>query len=595
MDIPYFFSDQIKKLPDAPGVYRFYNRNRKLIYVGKAKNLKKRVTSYFNRNRAENRKTLRMVAETKTIEFTILNSEFDALHLENNLIKKNQPRYNIQLKDDKSFPFVCITHERFPRIYSTRRLNPDIGRYYGPYTNVKAMNNVLYLIRNLYTLRTCKYNLSEKNVEAGKFNVCLEYHIQNCQGPCEGLQTEGDYNKDIEMAINILKGKLGIVKDYFKEQMKMHVELLEFELADKFKSKLQLLEKFQSKSLIVNPRINDLDVFTIVSVNNLSFVNYFHVKKGAISIAQTIEVKKRLEQQDDDILPNVILELRERFVSRAKEIITNIPLTIPWEQVKHQVPQRGDKKKLIELSLKNSKFYQREKITRQGPAVAPGLLRLQKDLKLRDLPHHIECFDNSNMGGSQPVASMVYFKDGKPLKRQYRHYNIKSVKGPDDFASMHEIVHRRYSLLLKSEEKLPDLIIVDGGKGQLSAAMKALKELGIYGQIPIIGIAKRLEEIYYPEDPYPLHIEKKSESLKLIQRIRNEAHRFAVTFHRQKRSKGSLNSQLSGIKGLGEQSIKALLQEFKSLEKIRSASAEEVSRVIGSHRSKLLSDHFSSQ
>ena len=432
-------------------------------------------------------------------------------------------------------------------------------------------------------------------MEAGKFKICLEYHIKNCQGPCEGLQSEDDYNNDIEMATNILKGNLGVVKDYFKFRMKSHVELLEFELAEKFKNKLLLLEKFQARSIIVNPRINDLDVFTIVSDINQSFVNYFHIKKGTINIAQTIEVKKRLEQLDQDILPNVILELRDKFNTAAKEIITNIPLSIPWEQVKHHVPQRGDKRKLIDLSLKNSRFYKKEKITKQAPVINHSLLRLQQDLKLRDIPHHIECFDNSNIQGSYPVASMVYFQDGKPLKKEYRHYNIKTVQGPDDFASMHEIIGRRYSRVVSSGKQLPDLIIVDGGKGQLSAAMKALKDLGIYGQVPIIGIAKRLEEIYYPEDPYPLHIEKKSESLKLIQRIRNEAHRFAISFHRQKRSKDSLNSQLSTIKGLGDQSVKALLQEFKSIENMKSASVEEIRKVIGPHRAKILSEYFATQ
>jgi len=589
MDSTSFSKKQTYKIPDSPGVYKFFNKDNELIYVGKAKSLKKRVQSYFNKSSAPNRKTLRMVYETESIEITIVNSEFDALHLENSLIKKNQPRYNIRLKDDKSFPYVCVTSERFPRIISTRRLIPEYGTYFGPYTNVKALNNILNLIKSLYTIRTCKYDLSEKNIEAKKFKVCLEYHIKNCKGPCEGLQNENDYNTDIDHSIHILKGNLGMVRDYFKKRMAYYSNNMEYELANKFKHKYDLLEKFQSKSVIVNQKISDIDVFTIVSDVRKAYINYLKIKNGVMVSTKTLEASKKLDETDQDILSLLVVDLREKFSSEAQEIITNIQLPSAFDDLNHHVPKIGDKKKLVNLSLKNVLFHKREKeLKKSDPHENRVLSTLQNDLRLKTLPLHIECFDNSNIQGSYPVASMVCFKKGKPSKKDYRHYNIKTVVGADDFASMKEITYRRYKRLNEEKQELPDLIIVDGGKGQVSAACDALRDLKLYGKIPVLGVAKRLEELYFPEDPYPLHIQKNSESLKLIQRIRDEAHRFAITFHRQKRSKASLGSKLEQLLGIGEKSMDKLLKKFKSINRIKNAPTQELIALIGEKRAKLL-------
>ena len=553
MKVTQYTPATIQHLPTQPGVYRFYNTAQKLIYIGKAKNIKKRVSSYFNRNQNNSLKTQKMVAEIKTIEFTIVNAEYEALLLENNLIKKNQPRYNILLRDDKTYPYLCVTNERFPRIITTRRVIQKLGRYYGPFTNVKAMRQVLALIKSLYTLRTCTYNLSEKNIRQGKFKVCLAYHIGNCKGPCEGLQDEEDYQKDTLQAEHILKGNLHKVKLFFKEKMQQASVSLAFEKAQAYKEKLEALEKYQAKSLIVNPKITDLDVFGIVSDEQAAFVSYLKIKNGTITFTQTVEIKKKLNEKDHEILPLVIFNFRERYRSDAPEVLTNTPIELALDAVKVIVPKIGDKKKLIELTVRNALFFKKERFQSQASykdRTNKPLLLLQQELQLNNLPLRIECFDNSNIQGSNPVASMVCFKNGKPAKREYRHFTIKTVTGPDDFASMREVVLRRYKRLVEGAQELPDLIVIDGGKGQLSAAVQSLKKIGIYGKVVVIGIAKKLEEIYYPEDPYPMHISKKSPSLKLLQRIRDEAHRFAITFHRNKRSKASLQSQLEEITGI---------------------------------------------
>ena len=593
MEVPYYTPDQVNLLPDQPGVYKFYNNERTLIYVGKAKNLKNRVSSYFNKSKGADRKTRKMASEVRSIEFTIVNSEFDALLLENSLIKKNQPRYNILLKDDKSYPYILLTNERFPRIIPTRRLIHGQGRYFGPFASVKGMNNILELIRNLYQIRTCRYDLSEKNIQEGKFKVCLEYHIGNCRGPCEGLQSEENYNAEIEQATNILKGNLGVPRTYFREKMQEAAESLEFERAQEYKTKIELLAKYQAKSLVVNDHIGDTDVFTIVSDDQMAFVNYLKANKGAIVLTKTIEVKKKLDESDEDILALIMVELRERYRSTATEVLTNIDMPVVIEGVAFTIPKIGDKRKLVDMSIKNALYYKRERFNRvqdNKERIHRVVLKLQEDLRLKVPPVHLECFDNSNMQGTHPVASMVCFKNGRPSKKDYRKFNIKTVVGPDDFASMYEIVFRRYQRLLDEEADLPNLIVIDGGKGQLSAACQALKDLGIYGDIPIIGIAKRLEEIYRPEDPYPLHIDKKSESLKLIQRARDEAHRFAITFHRQKRSNAAFRSELEDIKGIGKKTAMSLLKNFKSVKRIKEAEEDELALLVGPVKAKALKE-----
>ncbi len=595
MEITRISPSDLSKLPDNPGVYRFFDSEEEMIYVGKAKSLRKRVSSYFSKTSGINRKTRKLASEIKAIEITLVNSEFDALLLENNLIKQNQPRYNILLKDDKTFPYICISNERFPRIYSTRKFIPSNGTYFGPYANVKVMNNVLRLVNNLFMLRTCRYDLSGENIAKGKFKVCLEYHIGNCKGPCEGLQTEEDYLKDIEQARNILKGSLTIPKQYFKERMQEAAEKLEFEQAQKFKEKLDMVDRFQSKSVVVSPKLADLDVFTITSDEKYAFVNYLRIKNGTINLSQTSEIKKKLNETDEDILLLLIVELRDQYQSSAKEILINKEIEVEAENMKLIQPQIGDKKKLIDLSLKNAMFAKKEKYESLENVKDKGnrvLQQLQKDLQLKELPTHIECFDNSNIQGTNPVASMVCFKMGRPSKKDYRHYKIKTVVGPDDFGSMTEVVGRRYKRLLEDDSPLPKLIVIDGGKGQLNAASIALKELNLYGEIPIIGIAKRLEELYFPEDQFPLHIDKKSESLRLIQRLRDEAHRFAITFHRDLRSKNSFQFELENVKGLGRVTVDRLLKEFRTMTKIEEASEEELTQIVGESRARLVKNYF---
>jgi excinuclease ABC subunit C len=592
MQFQRYGKDDYLKLPDKPGVYKFLNSEGTIIYVGKAKSLRKRVSSYFTKQSLENRKTYKLVSGVKSIEFVIVSSEFDALLLENNLIKEHQPKYNILLKDDKSFPSICITNERFPRIYSTRRIDHTKGEYFGPYTSVKAMNGVLDLIRKLHKIRTCKYTLSESNIKKKKFKVCLEYHIGNCLGPCEGLQSEEEYLKDIEEARKILKGKITIVSRSYKEKMRVAADELKFELAHSFKEKLELLEKFQSKSLIVNPKVTDTDVFSMIASDNAQslYINYMRIENGAIRNSETVEVKKKIDEDDLDVFRFSIFDLRKKYNSSNPIILTNVRVD-GWENVTIQVPKIGDKKQLVDLSIKNALYFKKERLSQKENQPKDAILTsLQEDLKLAELPTHIECFDNSNTQGSSPVASMVCFINGKPSKSNYRKFNIKTVTGPDDFASMREIVSRRYSHLKNEGLPLPKLIVVDGGKGQLSAACDALKEVGLYGQVPIIGIAKRLEEIYFPEDSVPVHISKMSPSLKLLQHIRDEAHRFAITFHRSKRSKKSYSSAIDNIKGIGSKAKDTLLREFKSIKRIKEASEQELIALLGPSRAKIIKE-----
>lgn len=593
MEKSLFSPDDVKKLPNKPGIYKFYSEELKILYVGKAKDLRKRVSSYFHGNVFKGKKTQRLINETRQIEITIVNSEFDAFLLENTLIKEHQPKYNILLKDDKTFPFILVTRERFPRVVSTRNMDFTKGHYFGPFASVRAMNNVLDLIRNLYYVRTCKYLLTENNISKGKYKVCLEYHIGKCKAPCIGLQSEDEYNHEMRFVLDILKGNLKPVRDYFKDQMKTFSESLEFEKAEEAKQRLLLLDKFQSRSLVVNPNITNVDIFSIVSDEERAYINYLKIYNGAINQTMNLEVKKRLEETDAEILELWIIELRKKFQSTSKDIYSNISVPA-YPGVKVLVPKKGDKRKLVELSLKNALYYKKER-NNSVPTVTRNdkiLLQLQEDLQLKTVPRHIECFDNSNIQGHDPVASMVCFKNGRPAKKEYRKFNIRSVTGPDDFASMHEIVFRRYKRILEEKSHKPDLIVIDGGKGQLNAAIKALSELNLYGSIPVIGIAKRLEEIYYPYDDVPLFIEKKSTSLKLLQQIRNEAHRFAITFHRDKRSKTSLKSQLDHITGIGPKTRTAVLSHFKSIGNLRNASHDEVASVVGPGKATILMDHL---
>jgi excinuclease ABC subunit C len=578
----------IQRLPDLPGVYRFYNVGNELIYVGKAKNIKKRVGSYFSKSVGLNRKTLRLVSEIENIEFTVADSEFDALLLENNFIKQNQPKYNILLKDDKTFPYICILKERYPRIIYTRKYDPSQGEYFGPYSSVVAMKNVLDLVRKLYSIRTCSLMLSTDNIEQGKFKSCLEYHIGNCKAPCIGLQSEEIYQEEIEQARNILKGNLSIVYQYFKKHMQAAASEMQFEKAQRYKEKLDTLERFQSKSLVVNRDLTDIDVLTISSIPEYAYINYLRIKEGAIVYSKTVEVKKKLEETDEDLLSFAAQEMR---VGDNTTILSNEPITVLEDGVENIIPKIGDKKKLISLSIKNALELKKEReILREGKKSKQleVLSILQKDLQLTSLPLVIECFDNSNFQGTTPVASMVRFQNGKADRKNYRHFNIKTVIGSNDFASMKEIVGRRYKRILEEAGPLPDLIMVDGGKGQLSSACEALKELELYGKIPIVGIAKRLEEIYYPEDPIPLHINKKSPGLLLLQQVRDEAHRFAITFHRQKRSKATIRTEIEDLKGIGKNTADKLLKHFKSVKKIKDASFEELETVVGKKKAELL-------
>ena len=591
--------EYIKNLPELPGVYRFFDESGELIYVGKAKNLKNRVSSYFNKSAQHSRKTEKLVSQIRNIEFTIVNTEFDALLLENNLIKKHLPKYNILLRDDKTYPFICITDENFPRVFSVRQRERFKGTFFGPYASVKTMYTLLELFQKLFNIRTCTLNLSPENIEARKFKVCLEFHLGNCKGPCEALQTREAYQKDIEQIRHILKGHLAPARQYLTARMNEAAASLAFEQAQQFKDKLTLLENYQGKSLIVSDKISDVDVFTAVSDERAVYLNFLHIINGMVIHSQNVEVKRQLEETDAEILTMMTVSLREEYGTQAKEIVSNLELESDFQGVAVSVPQIGDKRKLVELSLKNALYFKKERTEaeltqkqKQEQRQNRVLETLQKDLRLTTLPRHIECFDNSNIQGTNPVASMVFFKNGFPSKKDYRHFNIKTVVGPNDFASMNEIVTRRYTRLLNENSPLPDLIIVDGGKGQLAAACEALESLHLYGKIPIVGIAKRLEEIYFPGDTLPLYISKKSESLKLIQRIRDEAHRFAITFHRDQRSKNSLQSELDDINGIGEKTAEKLLKTYKSVKKIKLAPENELIELLGKDKARIILEHF---
>ena len=586
---------QLKTLPNSPGVYQYYDKEDKILYVGKAKNLKKRVASYFTKNH-ENAKTRILVKKIVNIQHIVVNTETDALLLENNLIKKYQPRYNIMLKDDKTYPWICIKKERFPRVFMTRRVIKDGSEYFGPYTNIRTVKVLLDLIKELYPLRTCKYDLSKEKIEAKKYKVCLEYHLGNCKGPCEDLQTEKDYNEAIKAIRNIVKGNFKESLEKFQELMISFAEQMEFEEAQKVKEKLELLSNYQAKSTIVNPSINNVDVFSIISDESYGYINFFKIANGSIIQSHTTEVKKKLDETDKEILEHAIIEIRQRFNSISKEVYVPFQIDL-GKEVKITVPKLGDKKRIVELSERNAKYYRQEqfkqiKIADPDRHVKRIMTQMQKDLRLSQEPRHIECFDNSNIQGTNPVAACVVFKNGKPSKKEYRHYNIKTVVGPDDFASMEEVVFRRYKRLLAEEEPLPQLIVIDGGKGQLSSALKSLDLLGLRGKIAIIGIAKRLEEIYYPGDPIPMYLDKKSESLKIIQYLRNEAHRFGITLHRNKRSKSAIQSELEQIPDIGKQTITSLLRKFKSAKRVKNATFEELKEVVGDSRAKKVYNYF---
>lgn len=586
----------VRSLPEQPGVYRYYDSSGKILYVGKAKNLKKRVSSYFNKEQTSGKLKV-LVRRIADIKFIVTESELDALLLENNLIKKLQPRYNVLLKDDKNFPWLCIKNEPFPRVFPTRHVLNDGSEYFGPYASVRMMKTLLDIIRQLYPLRTCKLNLSDRNIQKKKYKVCLEYHLGNCKGPCIGMQSEADYQQTINHIRAIIKGNLSEVIDELKKLMHRYAANLEFEQAQLVKEKIELLENYKSKSTIVNPRISNVDVISILNEDQWAYVNYLKVMNGAIVQAHTVEVRKKLDESPVDILAFSIADFRQRFGSQSHEIIVPFDPEIDWPEVKFVVPKRGDKKELLALSQRNTRYFKMERL-KQQELIDPErhshriLEKMKTDLRMPALPTTIECFDNSNFQGEYPVASMVQFVNAKPNKKAYRHFNIKTVEGPDDFASMEEIILRRYGRLLKEHKPLPELIIVDGGKGQLSAAVKSLEKLGLYGKITIIGIAKKLEEIYFPHDSLPLYLDKKSESLRIIQRLRDEAHRFGITHHRKRRQKGTLHSELTKIKGIGKETAQRLLKAFKSVKQIKLQDEKSLASVVGQSKAKIVYQYF---
>ena len=586
---------QLKTLPDSAGVYQYLDKNENIIYVGKAKNLKKRVSSYFTKTH-DSGKTRVLVKNIVSINHIVVQTETDALLLENNLIKKYKPKYNVLLKDDKSYPWICIKKERFPRVFITRRVIKDGSEYFGPYTSVKTIKALLDLVKELYTLRTCKYDLSPEKINTGKYKVCLEYHLGNCLGPCEALETESHYNNAIKEIRNIIKGNFKESLERLNALMLDFAEKMEFEKAQKIKEKLERLSNYQAKSTVVNPTINNVDVFSIISDESYGYLNFLKLSNGSIIQSHTTEIKKKLDETDKELLSLFIVEIRQRFNSSAPEIYTPFKVDV-GEAIKVTVPKLGDKKRIVELSERNAKYYRQEqfkqiKIVDPDRHVKRIMAQMKSDLRLSKAPRHIECFDNSNIQGSNPVAACVVFKDGKPSKKEYRHYNIKTVEGPDDFASMEEVVYRRYKRLLAEGESLPQLIVIDGGKGQLSSALKSLDVLGLRGKIAIIGIAKRLEEIYYPGDKIPLYLDKKSESLKIIQHLRNEAHRFGITFHRNKRSKSAIQSELEQIPSIGTKTITTLLRKFKSAKRVKAASLKELEEVVGLSRAQQIYQYY---
>ena len=585
-------------VPRQPGIYKFMDEADTILYIGKAKNLFKRLSSYFGDKKGRAHKTRVMVRNAHHISYTIVETEADALLLENTLIKKFQPRYNVMLKDGKSYSYICIKKEPFPRVFITRRVFRDGSTYYGPYTSKTRLKIILDLIKTLFPLRTCKLNLSQKNIEAGKFKVCLEYHIKNCLGPCEGLEPEPVYRQRIEQVKNILRGHFAAVKSHFREEMNRYAQEMQFEKAQEIKEKLSAFEDYQSKSTVVSTTISDVDVFSVASIEKEAYVNYLKVINGAIIHTHTQELIPNLDQKEEDILAYAIPQIRERFNSITPELILPYEIPLAEADLKITVPKIGDKKKLLELSLKNVKYYalqkQKQAATqvRKQTSVERILKTLQEDLQMDRVPLHIECFDNSNMQGSHPVASCVVFKNAKPSKKDYRHFHIKTVEGPNDFASMEEVVHRRYRRLLEEDEPLPQLVVIDGGKGQLSAAMKSIRLLGIEDKVTVIGIAKRLEEIFFPNDSIPIYINKKSESLKLIQQARNEAHRFAISFHRNLRSKNFLGTEITAVPGIGEKTAQKLLSHFGSAKKLREAKASEIIEVVGMAMAKKIIAHY---
>ena len=586
---------QLKTLPESFGVYQYLDKDQNIIYVGKAKNLKKRVNSYFTKSHT-NGKTRVLVKKIHRIKHIVVNSETDALLLENNLIKKYQPKYNVQLKDDKSYPWICIKKERFPRVFMTRRLIKDGSEYFGPYTSVKTVKTLLDLFKELYHLRTCKYDLSADNIQNKKFKVCLEYHLKNCKGPCEGLQSQEEYDDDVKAIRNIIKGNFKESIESFEKMMYEFASNMQFEEAQRIKEKLNILANYQSKSTVVNPTINNVDVFSIVDDESFAYANFLKIANGAIIQSHTTEIKKKLDEDRKELLELFIVEIRQRFQSNSKEIYVPFKVDL-GDDIKVTVPKLGDKKRIVELSERNAKYYRQEqfkqiKIVDPDRHVKRIMAQMKKDLRLTEDPIHIECFDNSNIQGSNPVAACVVFKNGKPSKKEYRHYNIKTVEGPNDFASMEEVVFRRYKRLLSEGESLPQLIVIDGGKGQLSSAVKSLDLLGLRGKIAIIGIAKRLEEIYYPGDSIPLYLDKKSESLKVIQYLRNEAHRFGITFHRNKRSKSAIQSELEQIPDIGKQTITTLLRTFKSAKRVKEASLDQLEEAIGKSRANKVYNYY---
>lgn len=587
----------LSNLPDNPGVYQYFDKQGKIIYIGKAKNLRKRILSYFTKNHTS-RKLLHLITSIAEIKYIVVDTEFDALLLENNLIKKYQPRYNAALKDDKTYPWICIKNEPFPRVFQTRSFIRDGSQYFGPYPSLRTMHAMLDMIHKMYPLRNCNLSLTRDNILKEKFKVCLEYHLKNCRGPCESLQTEEEYNANIAQIKQILKGNIASVIHQLKELMWQHSEKYDFENAQWLKEKIELLEKHQSRSVIVSPAIEDADVFSILTDEECGYVNYLKVKNGAVVHAHTLELKKKLNETKEELLLLAIAEIRQRFESDAREIIVPFPIKINIPNTEITVPKIGDKRKLIELSERNARYYMKDKFSKHQENTKENktdriLRTMMHDLRLKEMPVHIECFDNSNIQGTFPVSSCVVFRNGKPSKKEYRIFNIKKSEGPNDFASMEEVIYRRYNRILQENpENLPQLIIIDGGKGQISAALKGLESVGLSGRIPIIGIAKRLEEIFYPGDSTPLYLDKKSETLRIIQQIRNEAHRFGLQHYRNRHIRESIGSELLQIKGIGHKTAEKLLREFKSVAIIKEATKEKIAQIVGEAKAKKVSEHF---
>ena len=587
---------QLKTLPSEPGVYRYYDKNGQLLYVGKAKNLKKRVLSYFNKNQNGYRTRI-MVSKIVRLETTVVNSEYDALLLENNLIKEHQPFYNVMLKDDKTYPWICIKNENFPRVFLTRTIIKDGSEYYGPYAKVRPAKILLETIKNLYKIRSCSLDLAPQKIEDGKYKVCLEYHIKNCKGPCEGLESLESYDEKIDAIRGIIKGDFRKARKYLEDEMFRFAANLEFEAAQNVKERLDILEDYKARNTVVNPNIDDVDVFGMTSDETAAYVNFFKIRNGNIVQSFTTEIKKMLEETDEEILEEALIEIRQKFASESKEILLPFHLNIEIPNIKLIVPKVGDKKRIVELSEKNAKEYRLEKL-KQVQIVDPErhtnriMAEMQKLLRMPVEPRHIEGFDNSNIQGSNPVSACVVFKDGKPSKSDYRIFHVKTVEGPNDFATMEEVIYRRYKRMLDEGENLPQLILIDGGKGQLSSAVKSLKLLGLYGKITIVGIAKRLEEIFFPEDPIPLYLDKKSETLKILQRVRDEAHRFGVKHHRTRRTNNTIKSELEEIPGVGEKTIELLLKKLKSVKRVKEANLETLEEILGKQKGKIVWEFF---